>query len=119
MQKPRGFDGVAILYKKDVNLKIKKLSHGGNRIVKIEVYPTPPICICNVYMPSRNSKNNSSDTESYMHCLDQLEEILNIYSRTHAVFILGDMNASLISRKGNLQDILLQDFVGRNDLFWR
>ena len=119
IQKPRGFGGVAILYKKDINLQIKKLSHGGNRIVTKEVYSTPLLCICSVYMPSRNSKNNSSDKESYMHCLDQLEEILNIYSRTHAVFILGDMNASLVSRKGNLQDTLLQDFFGRNDLVWR
>ena len=33
MQKPRGYGGVAVLYKKDLNLKVKKLPHGGNRIV--------------------------------------------------------------------------------------
>ena len=53
----------------------EKLSHGGNRIVAIEVCCTPPLCICSVYMPSRNSKSNVSDKESYMHCLDQLEEM--------------------------------------------
>ena len=58
-------------------------------------------------MPSRNSKSNSTDRESYMHCLDQLGEILNTYSGTHAVIILGDMNASMKARKGNLQDTLL------------
>ena len=70
-------------------------------------------------MPSRNSKSNSTDRENYMHCLDQLGEILNTYSGTHAVIILGDMNASLKARKGNLQDTLLIDFVSQHDLFWR
>ena len=70
-------------------------------------------------MPSRNSKSNSTDRENYMHCLDQLGEILNTYSGTHAVIILGDMNASLKARKGNLQDTLLIDFVSQHDLSWR
>ena len=64
-------------------------------------------------MSSRHSKNdiNVNDKERCMHCLDQLEEILEIYRSTQAVLILGNMNASMISRKGNLYDILLQDFV--------
>ena len=32
-------------------MKIKKLPHGGNRIVAIEVCSQPPLCICCVYMP--------------------------------------------------------------------
>ena len=54
-----------------------------------------------------------------MHCLDQLGKNLNTYSGTHAVIILGDMNASLKARKGNLQDTLLMDFVSQHDLSWR
>ena len=54
-----------------------------------------------------------------MHCLDQLEEILNIYTRSNAVFIVGNMNASLVPRKGNQQDVLLYDFVDSNALCWR
>ena len=64
-------------------------------------------------------EKDSSDKDSDMHCLDQLEETLNIYSLTHAVFIVGDITASLISRKGNLQDTLLRDFVDRNALYWK
>ena len=85
-------------------------------MVAEEICSTPPLCICSVYMPSRNLKKDCSDRESYTHCLDQLGEILNIYNRTHAVFIVGDMNASLITRGGNLQDALLNDFVHRNAL---
>ena len=118
-QKPRGYGGVALIYNKDLNLGIKKLQLGSSPIVAIEVCSVPPLCICNVYMPSRSSKSNCNDKENYMHCLDQLEEILNIYTRSHAVFILGDMNALLVPRRGNQQDVLLRDFVDSNSLCWR
>ena len=85
----------------------------------IEVCSVPPLCICNVCMPSRNSKSNCNDKENYMHFLDQLKEIQNIYTRSHAVFIVGDMNASLVPRRGNQQDVLLRDFVNSNSLCWR
>ena len=68
-------------------------------------------------MPSRNSKSSSKERENYQHVLNQLEEILNIYNRTHAVLILGDMNASLCLRNGNNQDILLKDFLTSNNMF--
>ena len=100
-------------------LKVKKSPYGWNRIVAIETDSVPPFCICSVYTPSRSSKSNSSDSETYLQCLDQVEEILNIYSSMHAVVIHGDMNASLIPRKGNLHDSLLMDFVERNNLSWR
>ena len=116
-QKPRGYGGVAILYSKKLGAHVRKLTVGGNRIVAIEVLTTPPLCVCCVYMPSRNSKSNSTDRENYQQVLDQLEEILNTYSPTHAVLLLGDMNASLHQRKGNNQDALLTDFVVSNKLY--
>ena len=112
-QKPRGYGGVALLYSKNM----KKLPVGGNRIVAIEVLTSPPMCICSVYMPSRNSKSNTPDREKYQQCLDQLEEILNSFSSTHAVFILCDMNACLCKWKGNNQDRLLEMFVESNRLY--
>ncbi|MEW8546334.1 MAG: reverse transcriptase family protein, partial [Candidatus Thiodiazotropha sp.] len=115
-QKPRGYGGVAILYSKNLNYTVKKLPTGGNRIVAVEVLSAPPLCICGVYMPSRNSKTNSSDKENYEQCLDQLVEILNTFCSTHVILILGDMNASLCKRKGNNQDILLENFVKSNGL---
>ena len=55
-QKPRGNGGVSILFRRNMGHKVKKLIHGENRIVVIEVQSSPLICICNVYMPSRNSR---------------------------------------------------------------
>ena len=69
-------------------------------------------------MPSRNSKGNSKADDAYQASLDQLEEILNIYSATHAVILLGDFNASFQQRTGNEQDIWLSSFVLRNSLVY-
>ena len=78
-QKPGGYGGVAILFRTNMDVKIKKLIHRENRIVVIEVQSTPPVCICNVYMPSRNSKGNSKSDDNYQSCLDQIGEVLAIY----------------------------------------
>ena len=67
-------------------------------------------------MPSRNSKGNSRSDDSFQNSLDQLEEILNIYSDSHAVYLLGDFNASMVQRKGNGQDRMLEEFVSRYSL---
>ena len=99
------------MYSKGLNYTVKKLPVGCSRIVAIEVLTDPPLCICSVYMPSRNSKSISTDKESYQQCLDQLEEVLDTFSGTHAVLILGNMNASLCKRKGNNQDILLESLL--------
>ena len=107
---------MALLYSKGLNYTVKKLPVGCSRIVAVEVLTDPPICICSVYMPSRNSKSISTDKESYQQCLDQLEEVLDTFSGTNAVLILADMNASLCKRKGNDQDILLEKFVRSNGL---
>ena len=68
-------------------------------------------------MPSRNSKTNSPDQESYQLCIDQLEEIINTFSGTHALVIVSDINASLRRRNGKNQDVMLENFVKSNGLF--
>ena len=35
------------------------------------------------------------------------------------MLIVGDMNASLVPRRGYQQDIILRDFVDSNSLCWR
>ena len=95
---------------------MKKLPVGRNGIVAFEVLTSLPLCFCTVYMPSRNSKQNSTDAEEYLHLLDQLKEILYACSSTHVVLILGDINVSLRQGKGNNQDALLKEFVDSNNL---
>ena len=82
----------------------------------IEIQSNLHLCICCVYMPSRNSKGNSKADDSYQSCLDQIDEILKYYYRTHAVLIIGDLNASLVQQKGKIQDLQLTAFVDSNSL---
>ena len=80
------------------------MTHSENRMVVIEVQSVPPLYVCNIYMPSRNSKGNNKNDDNFQSCLDQTEEVLNTYSSTHALLIVGDVNASLKQCKGNMQD---------------
>ena len=82
----------------------------------IEIQFNPHLCICCVYMPSRNSNGNSKADDSYKSCLDQIDEILKTYNRTHAVLIIGDLNASLVQQNSNIQDLQLRAFVDSNSL---
>ena len=78
--------------------------------------PSPPICICNVYMPRRNSKGIAKSDDNFQSCLEQIEEVLSIYQNTHIVLLVGDFNTSLVEQKGNAQDVLLQAAVTSNSL---
>ena len=111
-QKPREYGGVSILYRKNMSYKIKKLPLGACRmvVVEVEVASLPPLRICNVYMPSRNTKRDR-EGDGYRACLDQVGEIILTYNKTHAVLVIGDLNASLTMRKGNQQDMQLKQFV--------
>ena len=117
-QKPRGFGGVSILYRKNMNLKVKRLPVGDNRITAVEVLSSPPLYVCKVYMPSRNSKGDK-EGDSYRICLDQLSEILSTCGKRHAVLFLEDLNASLVTRPGNQQDVPLKQFVEANRLLYK
>ncbi|MES9904845.1 MAG: reverse transcriptase domain-containing protein [Sedimenticola sp.] len=112
VQKPRGYGGVANLTRTNSDLKFRKCNDGSNRIVVTEMLSNPPVCLCNVYMPARNSRTS----QSYSEILDELSEIISKYKSTHAIIVLGDMNASLITRKGNEQDILFKQFCEKENL---
>ena len=112
IQKPRRYGGVATLFRKDMNLKVRKCRDGGCRIVVTEVVLDPLLCIVNVYMPSRNG----GATDDFDAILLELQEILDKFSNSHAVILLGDMNSSLLSRENNAQDKKLLNFCSRNGL---
>ena len=60
VQKPRGYGGVATLYRNNIDLKTRRCLDGGSRVVVTEVLSDPPLCILNVYMPSRNTGNSET-----------------------------------------------------------
>ena len=99
-QKPRGYGGVATLYRKNMDLRVRKCLDGGCRIVVIELVTDPPVCVINVYMPCRNGRSS----DDFQSILLEVQEIVAKFSPTHAIFLLGDMNSSLQKRDNNLHD---------------
>ncbi|VDI13025.1 Hypothetical predicted protein [Mytilus galloprovincialis] len=102
----RGYGGVAIIWKKEINENIKELIDGGNRIQAIHIQQgDKPICLINVYMPS-DSKN--ADIE-YKDTLAQIDEMIEKYKDTHEIIVCGDMNGSL-DRSSTPHDKILKTF---------
>ena len=55
VQMPRGYGGVAILWRKDIDHLVTTLPDGTNRIQCIEISCKDPLIIVSVYMPCRDS----------------------------------------------------------------
>ncbi|CAG2197511.1 unnamed protein product [Mytilus edulis] len=92
--RPRGYGGIAILYRKSMSSMFSQLPDGNNRVQAIEISTTGnPTCLINVYLPSRGT---DSGHDAYRAALDTLKEIILKYQDTHSIMIAGDFNASFI-----------------------
>ena len=111
-QKPRGYGGVATLFRKDMDIRVRKCLDGGCRVIVTELVTDLPICIINVYMPCRNSRTS----DDFDAILLEVQEILDKYAGSHVVILLGDMNSSLVNRVNNDQDKELSKFCYSNKL---
>jgi hypothetical protein len=106
MMARRGYGGIAILWKKEIDDKIQMLNEGNNRVQVIQIdTECRPVCLINIYMPSDSKEHNYE----YNNMLSQLAEILHKFSETHDIVLCGDLNGSL-HREKTLHDDLLQKF---------
>ncbi|CAG2225453.1 unnamed protein product [Mytilus edulis] len=72
--RPRGYGGIAILYRKSMSSMFSQLPDGNNRVQAIEIATTGnPTCLINVYLPSRGT---DSGHDAYRAALDTLKEII-------------------------------------------
>ncbi|CAC5363524.1 unnamed protein product [Mytilus coruscus] len=76
IQMPRGYGGVAILWRKELDPFISTLKAGNSRIQCIEIEGDPNIIIVSLYLPCKGPTNS---TQELLECIDQLNEI-NKYS---------------------------------------
>ena len=108
----RGYGGVAIFWRKDINHVIKSDDDGNGRINVITVnMKEHPLCIINVYMPSDNSNHD----EQYKELLSQLEEIIDKFQCQYQILLCGDFNVSL-HRDNRQRDKCLQQFMENNGM---
>ena len=113
VQMPRGYGGVAVLWKKDIDHLATKLPDGSNRIQCVEFACQDPLILISVYMPCKGLRDN---VEDFKDCLMQLQEIFNKYSSTHTVIVGGDFNEDLYVQKQSERRQLLETFLKHSQL---
>ena len=119
-QRPRGFGGVAIIWKDSINHMITKLDDGNERLVciQIDVEPDPIILIC-IYMPCRGSKRADSE---FNDILDQTRSIISKYSNCKPV-ICGDWNCDISStdssKKMTERHGMFRSFIAERNLNYK
>ncbi|CAG2242590.1 unnamed protein product [Mytilus edulis] len=114
ISRPRGHGGIAILYRKSMSTMFSQLPDGDNRIQAIEISTTKdPICLINVYLPSRGTDKGHV---AFRAALDILKELLLKYQRTHSIIIAGDFNASFHRQYKYTQDELFINFCKDNQI---
>jgi len=99
MQIPRGYGGVAILWKKHLDKFVKPLPDGGERIQCLEITNgvSRPVLLVSIYLPT---KGYSNSLQSFQEVIDQLYEIIQKFQVTHDIILGGDVNEDLV----NIQD---------------
>ena len=89
---PRGYGGVAVLWRKEIDHLVQDLPDGGNRIKCIEIKGNVPILVVSVYMPCRGLKEN---VEDFADCTDELNEIILKHKSSHKILLGGDRNEDI------------------------
>lgn len=93
-QKPRGYGGVALMWRKSIDNRITKLPDGNEKIICIEIiYSTAKLCLVCAYLPCRG-RSTESETQ-FCDALDAIREIYIKYNETHTIILMGDLNASI------------------------
>lgn len=92
IQMPRGYGGVAILWRKELDSLITPTKIGNERIQCVEIEGNPNTLVVSLYLPCRGSNNHFSEL---CECMDQLNEILETYESTHHIIIGGDFNENI------------------------
>ena len=116
IQKPRGYGGVAVLWRKELDHLMKPLLDGSERIQCLELQTeTGMLLLMSIYMPSRGKADAD---ERFSDILDEITTILHKYSK-HIPIIAGDFNVQ-INPQGltnqSKRELMLSDFMEHNEL---
>ena len=114
-QMPRGYGGVAVLWKKSIGHLVTPIPDGGNRIQGVEIAGDKPTLLLSVYMPCRGIKDNIED---YEDCLAQVHGILQKFRTTHYIIIGGggDFNMDITYHKSSRRKNSLNQVISENEL---
>ena len=107
----RGFGGVCIMYRKELEPYIEVLDIENVRLNVINIATEgKSTLLVNAYMPSNITQGDAD----YMDVLDQLEEIIQTHKHSRNMLITGDMNASI--HRTRTRDMNFQTFINDQSL---
>lgn len=111
----RGYGGVAILWREDIDFACKELPDGGRRIAAISAQPSDEkLCIITVYMACRE---NTDSERLFSETIDELYETITKYSEDNRVMLADRFfNSSLHWNVPNLYGRLLNWFLTQINL---
>ena len=115
-QMPRGYGGVAVLWKDKLDSVIRPLEDGSERIQCIELsfFFQQKLLVISAYLPTRS--NRESDLEFHV-CVDQLNEICQKFNHTYDIVIGGDLNEDLSKCDSkNNRITYLREFLNENNM---
>lgn len=110
LQLPRGYGGVAVIWRTEINSIVKPLTDGNERMqcVELDLENGDKLLCISTYLPSRG-KNTSTD--EYLECLDILWEICTTYQSTHSIIVAGDLNENIDTNPIDKRAIKLKTFI--------
>ncbi|CAG2207874.1 unnamed protein product [Mytilus edulis] len=110
---PRGYGGVAILWKKNLDKLVTTLPIGNEIIQCIELSGNQKLLFISIYLPCKSSDNHLNEL---YECIDQLHEIMEVYKATHQIIIGGDFNENIFKENNSNRKNYILDFMSDHNL---
>ena len=107
---PRGYGGVTIIWRENIDHLIKILLDGAEKIQCEEINRDndTKFLVASVYLPPKGSHDY---VDELYDCIDQLYEIYQRYQGTHTIIIGDDLNEDLNNEKTNKMKKYLLHFI--------
>ena len=110
----RSYGGTCILWRSNLNPRIKCLPESSERINVVELRADPALfCLVNVYLPTRGL---AMDEMLFDDSPDMLHEIILKYSISHTIVLGGDFNSYLHRETVIRRDTVFKEFVREHNL---
>ena len=116
VQIPRGYGGVAIFWKRNIDHLVNSLENGNQQNKCIELHTERPTLIICVYMPCNSETDNY---HSFVECIENSQELIYTYQGTHEIIILGDFNENALIKNSSKRSICFHKFLNENDILTR
>ena len=110
VQIPRGYGGVAIFWKKEIDYLVS------DKDIGIELLTQHPLLVVCVYLPCSGDKDNYL---SFVETIEQLQEIIDTFKDTHEIIIGEDFNENAVVHTNLKRNVYFHKFLQENELMTR